>query len=405
MELDWERAMQCRMGAFILRQGGEGSAAVPAPAERGEGTDALHADALHADALHADALHAVFEVFWNHSTLYVAIFEYYASIDGDSVHSISLNEWTTFLDDNGLVDATSEACKRADMDRLFIAVDTASAGGGGCGDKQLGRSEFLHILVRLAVIRYMQAGEASSVPEALEKLLFLDIGPNCDPTHFQPRNDFRSDCCYIPETTAVLAKREGELRHIFEAAYSQRTNGGGRVGGGAQLGNLLTLAQWVTFLRDLELLGADLSEGEAVQAFVCSRMAVIDGRSAIGRAKERCLPFEGFLEGLVRLTRLKALPTDGDLAASGCADAGTYVRRLRDEEGGKYRAFLTGRVNVQPVARATEHLISLIIRNIEVAVSLADRIDGKLTAVEVKKWITLMEAKKAGLVIETGTQK
>ena len=121
--------------------------------------------------------------------------------------------------------------------------------------------------------------------------------------------------------------------------------------------------------------------------------------------QERCLPFEGFLEGLVRLSRLKALPTDSDLIASGCADAGTYVRRLKDQEGGKYRAFLEGRVNVQPVARATEHLISVIIRNIEVAVSLADRIDGKLTAVEVKKWITLMEAKKAGLVIETGTQK
>ena len=102
--------------------------------------------------------------------------------------------------------------------------------------------------------------QVSSVADALEKLLFADIGPNCDPAHFEPRNDFRSDCCYVPETTAVLAKREAELRHIYEAAYSQRTNGGGRVGGGAQLGNLLTLAQWVTFLRDLELLGVDLSE-------------------------------------------------------------------------------------------------------------------------------------------------
>ena len=137
-------------------------------------------------------------------------------------------------------------------------------------------------------------------------------------------------------------------------------------------------------------------QDEAVQAFVCSRMAVIDGRSEMGKAKERCLPFEGFLEALVRLSRLKALPTDSDLAASGIADAGTYMRRLKDEEGGKYREFLERRVNVQPVARATEHLISIIIRNIEVAVSLADRVDGKLTAVEVKKWIALMEAKKTG---------
>ena len=114
--------------------------------------------------------------------------------------------------------------------------------------------------MRLAVIRYVQGGEVSSVADALSMLLLHDIGPNCDPTHFESRNDFRSECCYVPETTAVLAKREGELRNIFEAAFSLRTNGGGKVGGGAQLGNLVTLAQWVAFFRGIELLGADLSE-------------------------------------------------------------------------------------------------------------------------------------------------
>tara|TARA_B110000046_G_C12667145_1_gene263029 strand:- start:313 stop:453 length:141 start_codon:yes stop_codon:yes gene_type:complete len=46
MELDWERALQCRMGEFILKQGDE------TVMDNGEMSDEVL---------------DVFEVFWNHS--------------------------------------------------------------------------------------------------------------------------------------------------------------------------------------------------------------------------------------------------------------------------------------------------------------------------------------------------
>lgn len=51
-------------------------------------------------------------------------------------------------------------------------------------------------------------------------------------------------------------------------------------------------------------------------------MAVIDSRTKKGSDKENNLPFEGFMEALCRLSVLKALPTDAELAETGCSDAG-----------------------------------------------------------------------------------
>lgn len=156
----------------------------------------------------------------------------------------------------------------------------------------------------------------------------------------------------------------------------------------AHLGALLTLSGWAGFLRRLELVDQDLSEDEANRSFVAARMAVIDGYSDLGQFKERCLPFEGFLEALVRLSLTKALPTDADIAAARCADAGTYVLQLKDGDTSEYHDFLDTRVAAQPVWRATEHLINLIIRTIERATGTGASENGKLSAMEVKKWLS-----------------
>ena len=53
-----------------------------------------------------------------------------------------------------------------------------------------------------------------------------------------------------------------------------------------------------------------------------------------GRIKETHLPFEGFMEALVRLSGLKALPTDAEIQAAECTTAAEYIAKLRadDEE-------------------------------------------------------------------------
>ena len=117
-------------------------------------------------------------------------------------------------------------------------------------------------------------------------------------------------------------------------------------------------------------------------------MAVIDGRTPRGFAKENNLPFEGFLEALCRLSLLKALPTDAELAETGCADAGLFMQRLREGTlsddyldalransetfADELTSFLIGRAvewgddsHPQSLARCVDHTIACIIRTVE----------------------------------------
>lgn len=138
-------------------------------------------------------------------------------------------------------------------------------------------------------------------------------------------------------------------------------------------------------------------------------MAVVDGRTHRGSVKENSLPFEGFMEALGRIAVLKALPTDAELAQSGCSDAGVFMQKLqastlsasfieslglRWEPGWdaltafqRSRAAGWGETSLaQPLARCLHHTICCIIRTIEEDSHGADDMSLKLS--EVKNWMS-----------------
>jgi hypothetical protein len=100
-------------------------------------------------------------------------------------------------------------------------------------------------------------------------------------------------------------------------------------------------------------------------------MVVVNTSTAVGVRKQCNLPFEGFLECLIRLSILKALPTDCEIIAKGADNAGHYMKMLEEEEPGLVLAFKTARKTAlggeprQPVDRCVDHLISIIIRSVE----------------------------------------
>ena len=129
-------------------------------------------------------------------------------------------------------------------------------------------------------------------------------------------------------------------------------------------------AEWISLARDLALIGDDLSINDARLIFMWSRMRVIDEDCATARERIENLTFFGFLEAMVRVAQSKALPTDEQVAASGCADGGELLLKLRAEDPTGYREFVAAHDGEwwqplrQPIANAIKHMLMLVMRTV-----------------------------------------
>ena len=93
----------------------------------------------------------------------------------------------------------------------------------------------------------------------------------------------------------------------------------------------IDLVQWKDLMRRLRFTGADLTERDATLCFMASRMLVIDSHTEKGKKKCESIRLEDFLEAMCHVATLKALPTEEEVASSGCADAGEYLIKLETE--------------------------------------------------------------------------
>ena len=117
-EQDWKLVLELGVAKLIVKSDDEGAADVD-----GDGI--------------ADEIAEVMEVMWEYHSLCNILFAFFACLGSDFDDTLSFNEWAKFVDDFGIASQKAKYCKRADMDRLFIAVDTKSAMLGEEQRKQL----------------------------------------------------------------------------------------------------------------------------------------------------------------------------------------------------------------------------------------------------------------------------
>ena len=353
-----------------------------------------------------DEVEEVQESLWDCHDLLAQVFDYYACSSGSSIGTIGLNQWSEIVEDMALED--DQFCRKADLDTLFISANAASkrlekANGGAPvpgikGDeKALNRVEFMFCLVTVAVNRYVVTKKIKDVSEAVYVLIVEQIQPRVDEAILRDYNHFRKQC-YDLKVTEVLAKHETSLRSIFGVAAGSGCDS-------KTAAALLSLDEWTNLLKALDFIGRDVTERDARLCFSCSRMVVIDDRTAKGYQKANNLPFEGFLEALCRLCMLKALPTDDDIEKTGCDDAGIFMQKLlagslpewftdsldSDSAGlteaaafMHSRAANWGEASVHSLDRAVNHLIACMIRTIEEDSRGADNME--VTSREAKDW-------------------
>ena len=103
------------------------------------------------------------------------------------------------------------------------------------------------------------------------------------------------------------------------------------------------------------------------------------------------MSFVDFLDAIVRLATMKGMPTDEEIKAAGCKDAGHFIHMMQATSGSAYTAFLQqhpqrwNEVPRQPIARCVEHLISLILVTVEATVGVS--MDLKLTETEASQFM------------------
>lgn len=353
---DWERCLRLGVATLITRHDDD-----PGKDEDGDGIP--------------DEVVEVGTVLWQNHDAVCLIFAYYASMGGD-ISTIGLNQWSLFLEDFKLVQRKSKFCKRADMDRIFIAVDTASARleaqdmlakkkKGVASDekkKELNRVEFITCLANIAINKYILPGEMDDVSEAMKRLLEIDIQSRMNPGLLADPNSFREAHCYTPEVSEYLRAKEKSLRTLFAVIC-----GGGR---GIE-SQLLDLNEWKEFMRGCGLISIDLTERDVTLAFVWSRTTVIDCTTPNGHRKECNLPFEGFLEALCRASIMKSLPTQEEIYDANCRDAAEYLEQLKTYNMVEYENFMEERATpwgdspAQPTEICMKMLVSIIIHSIE----------------------------------------
>ena len=345
----------------------------------------------------------VADVLSVHFDMLYLVFAYYASYSNE-LHYLTLNAWTQWSEDFKLVKNTSKYCKKADFDRLFIAVDTMSVVlereqlrelkktmqstnvmiEEGDRHKALSMTEFTVAIVFLAIYRYVKTGEIFDVADALERFLEVDIEARVHPRLMAPPNEFRRRHAYSMEVCYVLQWHEDSLHNLFEL-FALSSYGAGS--------SLVSLDTWTKGISALGLISNDLCERDVVLCFSWSRMCVADPHTKHGAKRASNLPFEGFVEAICRLAMMKALPHDDEIVEAGCADASSYLALLQLTDTPKYerlleRKNLWGSEPMQPSFRCVAHLMAIIIRSIKVMGNDDDGsdIEQYLSEDEVRRW-------------------
>ena len=219
-------------------------------------------------------------------------------------------------------------------------------------------------------MRHCQLGDETDTAKAVDKFIGVDMIPKVqalEPLALEVANDFREQNCYIEETSDVLLKYAPSLKVVFE----RYALGSGNAGKATDDKKLLGIEEFRDLVLDLLFVDSQFAEREAQYCFVTSRMRVIRESDTRGRAKLLQLTFEDFLEAVVRMASIKAMPLDKEVRVAGCIDAGEYLLRL--QLSGRLKAiddFLvshdvpTGKPPIQPIHRSVEHLVTLILRSI-----------------------------------------
>eukprot|EP00198_Chlamydomonas_reinhardtii_P003541 XP_001692877.1 flagellar associated protein [Chlamydomonas reinhardtii] len=269
------------------------------------------------------AIKEVHDVLLKYWPQVVGAFVYYATGGSSDPYHMSLNAFTTFLDECCIADSESQYCKRSDCDTVFIVCnfqpDKKSAEAQVNMENAMMRYEFLEAIVRLAISKYGKGQATDDLPTAVTMLLEKNIIPNLVPGAVIQSNTFRSERLYHEEVDLVFKKHSVLLKALYSRYRLKPVGGGLRP-------KVLKLDGWQQFMNDASLVDSQFTLQDASLAYLWARMYTID--EIKDYARYTCLSFTDFLEALGRVADMKALPAASDLDLAGAGFSAPKTRPL-----------------------------------------------------------------------------
>ena len=336
---------------------------------------------------HAPEVEAVYEALQRHVAVVHGAFFHYATVgksfkgkdrvDQTEIHYVKLNPFYEFVSDCGL---TSPSC---DLDSISVTwsiidakdkattpLDPHNVPGALC------RHEWLQMIVRLAVLTQIQAvtpgneqqrGDVASAVDAF----CTRLSETLPPVALLQTDQFRSRFCYQEPTDRVLRHYEPLLRCLF-AGYASLGNHGLNDASKLASTSMMSIGEWLEMLTNLGLVRLGLvSVHTAMQAFSLARIRCCQDSSNAQEMRLRNLLFEDFLEALVRLAHLLALPTLEMVREAAAADAADFLLALHADAPSHFRQFVAHRSGSwlgqprQRIHRCLDMLLSLMAQLIE----------------------------------------
>jgi hypothetical protein len=125
-----------------------------------------------------------------HARQIYAAFDFYASLGSSSnVTAIGFNAYKVFITDAGFAIDGSKHCDHSHIDQLFVAINAAGAieaaaarragrrVDAGGGSTSFSRSEWVHMLLRVGLARYILDGDETDVSRAIGLTMFALVWP------------------------------------------------------------------------------------------------------------------------------------------------------------------------------------------------------------------------------------
>ncbi|KAK3233398.1 hypothetical protein CYMTET_56303 [Cymbomonas tetramitiformis] len=243
----------------------------------------------------------------------VQLFDYYSLLGSGNPYEMQLNAYSSFVEECGVADNSSEFCKKSDCDTMFIQTTYVD---GAVAAKQLSRYQFCEVFLRIAIAKFCMTTVSPVDPAAsLAKLFEECIRLNAPSNVMVDRDAFRKDRLYNGECDNVYIQHMKVLQALY-SRYRIRSKDGER------RPTLLNVEGFAKLFEDARLYDAYFTLQETRFCFMWSRMYTLKEDSS--NQKFTNLTYVDFLEALGRAADCLHLPTDEELRSNGYADAFTW---------------------------------------------------------------------------------